>query len=235
MQLFYNPSLSSGDTSLQFDKEESKHIVKVLRKVIGDKILIANGKGTHFEAEITIATPSLCQVEITAETTQDKRPFEVHIAVAPTKMMERLEWFVEKATEIGIDSITPIWCERSERKNLKEERLEKIVQSAFKQSAQFHIPTVHTGLRFSELIAQNKWDEKFIAHCLPDEKRELFNELPKGKNTLILIGPEGDFTPKEIELALSNQYKPVSLGATRLRTETAALVALHTAVLKNLT
>lgn len=235
MQLFYNPNLAAGDTQLQFDKEESKHIVKVLRKVVGDSIHIANGKGQHFIAEITLATPSNCQVKITEELSAEKRNFEVHIAIAPTKMMDRIEWFVEKATEIGVDSITPIWCDRSERKSIKGDRLEKIVQAAFKQSAQYYIPVVNPAVNFSEYIRHTTAEQKFIAHCMEDDKRELAKELIEGKSVAILIGPEGDFTPKEIEQALANGFKAVSLGSTRLRTETAALVAVHTAVLKNLT
>ncbi len=233
MQLFYTPSLDDTMPSFVFDKEESKHIIKVLRKKEGDILHVTNGLGVLFTTEITIASDSKCSVKINAVEKQESPKFQLHLAVAPTKMNERYEWFLEKATEIGIQEITPIICEHSERKIIKTERFQKILESAMKQSLHYHLPKLNEPLPFKDFIAQKKEGQLFIAHCEETTKKSLKNELNTGEDVTLMIGPEGDFSTTEIELALANQYIPVSLGHTRLRTETAAIVACHSVVFTN--
>ncbi|MFA7446622.1 MAG: 16S rRNA (uracil(1498)-N(3))-methyltransferase [Flavobacteriaceae bacterium] len=225
MQLFYSSEIDQHSTHFSFDKEESRHIVRVLRKKESDLIYLTNGKGHLFEGEITSAFERKCEVKIIKNTFFDPCDYQLHLAVAPTKMNDRYEWFLEKATEIGISEITPIICEHSERKEIKTERFEKILLSAMKQSLQYYLPKLNSPIRFSDFIGQEMSGQLFIAHCIESDKKELVKEVqPKGKIT-ILIGPEGDFSEKEVETALAKGYLPVSLGNTRLRTETAAVYA----------
>lgn len=233
MQLFYNSDIKQGAETFFFDKEESKHIIKVLRKKESDKIFITNGLGFIFESEITLASEKKCEVKITKETFQEPDKFYTHIAVAPTKMNDRLEWFLEKATEIGIHEITPIICDHSERKVYKIDRAEKIIQAAMKQSLHYYIPKINEPISFSQFVKSNSDGQKFIAHCEETDKKSFKNEVKKDEKITILIGPEGDFSTKEINLAIENHFIPVTLGNTRLRTETAALVACHTIALIN--
>lgn len=233
MQLFYTPDLSTGAQSFIFDKEESRHIVKVLRKKEGDTIQITNGKGFMFMSEIIFASEKKCEVKIISEREQPALPYRLHLAVAPTKMNDRYEWFLEKATEIGITEITPLICEHSERTVFKADRFEKILQSAMKQSLQFHLPVLHEPLPFTTFVNQQRNGQLFIAHCEETVKKLLKTELRPQQEVTILIGPEGDFSTKEIEMALSKNYIPVSLGNTRLRTETAAVVAAHSVAFVN--
>jgi 16S rRNA (uracil1498-N3)-methyltransferase len=233
MQLFYNSDIKQGDTTFFFDKEESKHIVKVLRKKESDKIFITNGLGFLFESEIILASEKKCEVKITKETFQEPDKFYTHIVVAPTKMNDRLEWFLEKATEIGIHEITPIICDHSERKLYKIDRAEKIIQAAMKQSLHYYIPKINEPISFAQFVKSNIDGQKFIAHCEETDKKSFKNEVNKDEKVTILIGPEGDFSTKEINLAIENNFIPVTLGNTRLRTETAALVACHTIALIN--
>ena len=234
MQLFYTPDIQSEDKEFTFSKEESKHITKVLRKKSGDRIHITNGKGYLFEAEITMADQKNCLISILNCINKERHPYHLHIAIAPTKMNDRLEWFLEKATEIGVDEITPVICDNSERKVVKQERLEKIIQSAMKQSLQTHLPKLNNAIKLQDFINQPIEGQRFIAHCYEDQKQELNDQLLINTQYTILIGPEGDFSKIEVEKALSNQFIPVSLGNTRLRTETAGIVACHTVALKNL-
>lgn len=233
MQLFYNPNISPEDSSFHFEKEESRHIVKVLRKKIGDRLHITNGKGGLFEAELTIASTKQCTVNITSKSLQDKRNYRLHLAVAPTKMNDRYELFLEKATEIGIETITPIICDHSERKVVKTERFEKIIQSAMKQSLQSYLPELKDQISFKDFIANVKSTQKFIAHCEEMDRKSLKSQLRPNENCLILIGPEGDFSLKEIEIAMQHGFIPVTLGNTRLRTETAAIAACHSVAFIN--
>ncbi|RZJ67281.1 MAG: 16S rRNA (uracil(1498)-N(3))-methyltransferase [Flavobacterium sp.] len=233
MQLFYNPDISTATQTLSFDKEESRHIVKVLRKTVGDKLFVTNGFGFLFKTEITLASDNKCVVRIVSSEQQERGVQKLHLAVAPTKMNDRYEWFLEKATEIGISEITPLICDRSERKIVKNERFDKILVSAMKQSGQYYLPKLNESTTFKEFMKQNPNGQKFIAHCLETDKKSLRNELQKASDATILIGPEGDFSEKEIQLALDNSYIPVSLGNTRLRTETAAVVACHSFVFVN--
>ena len=225
MQFFYNPNISKTESTFTFDKEESRHIIKVLRMKAGDPLKITNGKGSIFEAEIVGEDSKNCSVKILLEFFQNPLPYRLHLAVAPTKLNDRYEWFLEKATEIGVSEITPIICKHSERKEIKPERFEKILLSAMKQSLQYYLPKLNPATRFSDFIKKENGGQLFIAHCIETDKKELAKEAQaKGKIT-ILIGPEGDFSEKEISLALTNRYIPVSLGNTRLRTETAAVYA----------
>ncbi|WP_242204448.1 16S rRNA (uracil(1498)-N(3))-methyltransferase [Aestuariivivens insulae] len=227
MQLFYNPDINEQTIEFAFSKEESRHITKVLRKNTGDTLHITNGNGWLFTAEILIADIKKCVAKVTHKTLQEKRSYNIHLAVAPTKMNDRYEWFLEKATEIGIDTITPIICDRSERKVIKPERYEKILQSAMKQSLHCYLPKLNAAITFKEFIKQELKGDRFVAHCEETDRKSLKQELHPNTPTTILIGPEGDFSVKEIEMALKNNFIPVTLGATRLRTETAAIVACH--------
>lgn len=233
MQLFYNPTINETQDSFVFDKEESKHIIKVLRKKESDILHVTNGLGFLFKTEIKIASDNKCTVKIFSFEKQEAPKFHLHLAVAPTKMNERYEWFLEKATEIGIQEITPIICEHSERKIIKTDRFQKILESAMKQSLHFYLPKLNEPISFKDFIKQKNNGQLFIAHCEEIDKKSLKNELKVNQDVTVLIGPEGDFSVKEIQLAIDNNFIPVSLGATRLRTETAAIVACHSVVFKN--
>ena len=234
MQLFYNKDISKNDTQFTFDKTESRHIVKVLRKKDGELLYITNGKNELFIVKIILANDKRCLVEIlNSETKLKSWNYHLHIAIAPTKNNDRLEWFLEKATEIGIDEITPIICSNSERTVLKTDRLEKIVQSAMKQSLKFTLPKLNEPIKFVEFINQNFKGDLFIAHCEELDKKSLAKEVKPNTDVLVLIGPEGDFSPQEIEKALAKKFIPVTLGESRLRTETAGVVATQTVALIN--
>jgi 16S rRNA (uracil1498-N3)-methyltransferase len=233
MQLFYNPDIQETTSSFIFDKEESRHIIKVLRKSVGNILKITNGKGWLFDAEITNADIKKCQVKISNAKKQPKRNYNLHLAVAPTKMNDRFEWFLEKATEIGIDSVTPILCDHSERKIIKSDRFEKIMQSAMKQSLQCYLPKLNELTPFSSFVSKVTKGQLFIAHCEETDKKSLKTELQPKQDITILIGPEGDFSVKEIEMALHHNFIPVTLGNTRLRTETAAIAACHSVAFVN--
>ncbi|MDO7745056.1 MAG: 16S rRNA (uracil(1498)-N(3))-methyltransferase [Pedobacter sp.] len=225
MHVFYTPDIIADEYVL--NQEESWHCTKVLRLVVGDVVYLIDGKGGLFEAEIvTEAKKSVALRVLKTSREYQKRNHRLHIAVAPTKNIDRLEWFLEKATEIGIDEITPIICDRSERKVIKEDRLNKVITSAVKQSLQAYHPVLNEATGFKEFIGNTTATHKLIAHCIDGEPRKYIGEVSSpGQDYLILIGPEGDFSPAEIQLALQNDFKPLTLGNTRLRTETAALAA----------
>ena len=233
MQLFYNPDIDETTKSFSFDKEESKHIIKVLRKKDSDILHVTNGSGLLFETEITLASDNKCIVEVLSIKKSPEPKFRLHLAVAPTKMNDRFEWFLEKATEIGIQEITPIICDRSERKVINLERFEKIIFSAMKQSNETFLPKLNDAVSFKEFIKQKNKGLQFIAHCEETDKRSLKDALKPNEDVTLLIGPEGDFSDKEIALAIENNFQPVTLGNTRLRTETAAVVACHSVVFFN--
>ena len=233
MQLFYNPDISEQSNTFSFPKDESRHIIKVLRKKTGDTLHITNGKGYLFTAEITIADQKNCVVNIINSEFKKPTDYQLHLAVAPTKMNDRYEWFLEKATEIGITSITPIYCDHSERKKVKKDRFEKILQSAMKQSLHLYLPTLNEPISFKDYVNQDFSGDIFIAHCEETDKKSLKNEIKPNSETTILIGPEGDFSVNEIETAIKNKFIPVTLGNTRLRTETAAIVACHSVAFIN--
>jgi 16S rRNA (uracil1498-N3)-methyltransferase len=228
MQLFYNSEISTETTQITFDKIESKHIVRVLRKKESDILKITNGKGVLFDVKITVASDKKCLAEIiNAEEKPKPWNYYLHVAIAPTKKIDRIEWFLEKATEIGIDEITPIICANSERKFVKIERFEKIIQSAMKQSLKCTLPKLNAPVKFNEFINQNFDGKVCIAHCEEQEKKLLKATINPLENTTILIGPEGDFSLEEIKKAFTKKMIPISLGESRLRTETAALVAVQ--------
>ncbi|TKC56858.1 16S rRNA (uracil(1498)-N(3))-methyltransferase [Pedobacter hiemivivus] len=225
MHVFYTPDISSNEYVL--NEEESKHCTKVLRLGTGAMVYLIDGIGGLYKAEITGEHKKHVSLKVVeAKHEYNKRNHHLHIAIAPTKNIDRLEWFLEKATEIGIDEITPVICDRSERKIVKEDRLYKVITSAVKQSLQAYHPVLNPQISLSTFLKQANDSVKMIAHCLDNEPRQFIAEVtrPKERYT-ILIGPEGDFTGAEIELALQSGYKPLTLGNTRLRTETAALAA----------
>lgn len=233
MQLFFNPDIDELTQGIVFTSDESKHIIKVLRKSEGDDLQITNGKGGLFKAEITLANIKNCVAKIVSKEFQEKKNYQLHMAVAPTKMNDRYEWFLEKATEIGVDKITPIICQHSERKVVKIERFEKILQSAMKQSLHTYLPQLNDAIPFNDFIKQEFDGQKYIAHCEDTNRKSLKNSLSAGQDVTIMIGPEGDFSSTEIEMAIKNGFMPVTFGDTRLRTETAAIVACHSVMYEN--
>lgn len=228
MQLFYNPLIINKNTSeVVLDKDESRHIHKVLRKNIGDKLTFTNGNGSFFETEI-IQSGKTVTIKILEENKATPMPYALHLAVAPTKLNDRYEWFLEKATEIGVTEITPIICEHSERRVIKKERFEKIIQSAMKQSLKAHMPVLNEAISFKDFIhSQPSSGIKLIAHCSDGEKVSVKQVVNPRESVLVLIGPEGDFSDSEIKLAKSLGFQSIHLGNSRLRTETAAIVACH--------
>lgn len=216
------------------NEEESQHVLKVLRKKSGDKLFVINGNGTFCEAQIIQENTRNCKIQVLKkEIKQRLRNYNLHIAIAPTKNIDRFEWFVEKAVEIGISEITPLTCFHSERRVLKEDRIMKIIISASKQSQEFYFPKLNKLTGFDEFIKQQRSEFKYIAHCYQDKKILLWNHYQKNENALILIGPEGDFSEKEVEQAIKTGFVPVSLGESRLRTETAGIVACNTVSIIN--
>ena len=230
MQLFYIDKISD---EIILNTSESKHIIKILRKKKNDIVFFTNGKGFLFEAIITKADVKNCILKVLNKINKTKkRNYHLHIGIAPTKNIERFEWFLEKATEIGIDEITPLICERSERKIIKLERLNKILISSIKQSLQYQLPKLNKMMTFKDFVIKDYNQKKLIAHCGIDKKQPLMSLKNKNKY-LILIGPEGDFSATEIKLAKENNYTSISLGKNRLRTETAGIVATNTINLNN--
>ncbi len=229
--MFYVPDI---DTSNYLPEEEAQHATKVLRLKVGDEIRLTDGKGNFYDAKISEIHNKVCGFSIIKKTEIPQKNFRIHIAIAPTKNIDRIEWFVEKAVEIGIDEITPVICQCSERKVLKEERLEKIIVSAMKQSLKAYNTKLNPLCSVRDVITQSDYTQKFIAHCDDDnEKNELKDICKTNTDTLILIGPEGDFSAEEISLAKKNGFRTIALGKSRLRTETAGIVACHTVNLVN--
>lgn len=232
MHIFYTPDLSG--LSYTLNEDESKHCVRVLRLSENDTLVLVDGRGGFYEARIQDAHPKRCKVEIVKSTADyGQRRFNIHIAIAPTKNIDRFEWFLEKATEMGVDEITPLLCSNSERKVIKEDRLEKIMVSAMKQSLKAYLPKLNPLTSFNDFIRLNADADKYIAHCEDQQKVHLKNLVKSNQNTIVLIGPEGDFSSEEIKRALQNNYQPVSLGDSRLRTETAGVAAVHIVNLAN--
>lgn len=230
MHLFYQPDLS-GETIL-LSEEESKHAIRVLRMSIGERVELVDGKGTRATAEVANDHPKRCELRILSRSIEKtNRDYYLHIAIAPTKNIERTEWFVEKAVEIGIDEITFLDCEHSERGVIKLDRIEKVAVSAMKQSQQSWMPLINDMMDFHTFMACGTADVMLIAHCEDGQKNPISSVSFSDKKVLILIGPEGDFSSEEIERALGSNYTAVSLGETRLRTETAALYAVAAASL----
>ncbi len=228
MQYFYDPSLVPDSKDCTLGREESNHVIRVLRKKVGDPIQLTNGQGHVFTARIVDPSLKACRAEIVKVEKVIPKMYSLHLAVAPTKSMDRYEWFLEKATEIGVDEITPILCEHSERKVLKRHRLDKVLQSAMKQSKRAYLPKLNDLTKLSDFLEVKHESLQFIAHCQEGEKSELKRRIFPDKDIVIMIGPEGDFSEKEIQLALEKGYSPVSMGEYRLRTETAAILACAT-------
>jgi 16S rRNA (uracil1498-N3)-methyltransferase len=219
MHRFYTPELTLEFSHLTLSEAESKHAVQVMRLLNDQQIELFNGKGLSAIATVIDNHPKRCSVRIDQRSEHPKEN-QIHIAIAPTKNMERLEWFVEKATEIGITEISLIKCKNSERREVKIERLEKILISAVKQSGRYFMPQLNTLVKWTDFLQKNP--NGLIAHCREGEKMKIDTSF---QNKVIVIGPEGDFTHEEIELAIGRGYSPITLGENRLRTETAALVA----------
>lgn len=231
MHLFYTPDISHNN---ELPEEEAQHCIRVLRLNIGDEVTLTDGKGCFYKAEISAATHKRCLVTVKESIPQPPLTLcRIHIAMAPTKNMDRNEWFAEKATEIGIDQLSFLCCRFSERKVIKTERIEKILVSAMKQSLKAYLPKLNEMMEFDKFIAQDFKGQKFIAHCYEGVKPQLKHILKPSEDAIVLIGPEGDFSEEEVEKAINNGFIPVSLGRSRLRTETAALVACHTLNLLN--
>jgi len=230
MHQFYAPDI---EQTLLLPEEESLHCTKVLRLTGGTPISISDGKGNRFVANIVHAHPKQTLIEFVEKVHEPRNEGSlIHIAIAPTKNKDRMEWFVEKATEIGIDIITPVFCHFSERKSISAERLEKIAIAAMKQSQRAYLPTLNPSISLHQFINQTTERQRFIAHCYEEERTFLQSVYKPDSNAIVLIGPEGDFTHEEVAEALQHGFLPVSLGDNRLRTETAGLVACHIMKLK---
>lgn len=225
MHLFYTPDIA---TTLELPQEEAAHALRVLRLTEGEEVMLTDGKGSFYQAEIDVISGKRCYVRIVEANTPDSLwRGHLHLAMAPTKNMDRIEWFAEKATEIGVDEISFLDCRFSERKVVKNERVEKILVSAMKQSLKPTLPRLNPMKPFNKFITQSFSGKKFIAHCYEGEKDSLMHAIQPGEDVLVLIGPEGDFSPEEVDMAIAQGFLPITLGKSRLRTETAALVAVH--------
>ena len=226
MHTFFAPDLAGATYILPED--ESKHAVRVLRLGVADVVELLDGRGGRYTAAVADANPKRCQLHVTHNETVQARSYYTHVAVAPTKNLDRMEWFVEKAVEIGVERITFLRCARSERRELKLERLEKIAISALKQSGQAWLPQLDEMTDYAEFVHATDPATTFIAHLADDERTALSSVAAVGARCCVLIGPEGDFTSAEITMARGRGIRPVMLGASRLRTETAALAAVLT-------
>lgn len=227
LPFFYKKDISSIDSTVVLDEDTSKHVVQVLRMQNGEQLKLTDGKGNIFSCEITDNHRKKTVVSIIEKSEVSQHKTSITIAISPVKNNSRFEWFLEKATEIGVTEIVPLICERTEKQQLKTERLQGILISAMLQSQQAWLPVLDEARKYDQYIksaGEQPSIQKFIAHCEEDQKTLLSFIQPSSQST-ILIGPEGDFTHKEIEIALNAGFKPVSLGATRLRTETAGMVA----------
>ena len=232
MILFYTPDITT-EKRYTLSESESEHAIRVLRLKEGDTLTLVDGKGSFFEASILDGNPKKCEVEITNINKEYHSKPILHIAIAPTKNNDRTEWFIEKCTEIGITEITPILCKHSERKKIKQERFEKTAVSAMKQSLKASLPLVNELIDFKDIVNLSFKGKKYIAHCYQENQKHFKNLYQKGENSLILIGPEGDFSKEEVGLAINNGFEPITFGQSRLRTETAGVVACTTFNLLN--
>lgn len=231
MQLFYAPDIKGDEYTLS--EEESRHCTKVLRLNIGDDIILTDGNGVFYKTKLFEINSRKCKLQIKSIENQEARTFKLHIAIAPTKNTSRFEWFLEKATEIGIDEISPIICQHSERKHIKIDRLNKIIVSAMKQSLKAYCPVLNEAITFNKFIKKSYNHNKYIAYCETDTEEQLKKIYNKPNDALIMIGPEGDFSKEEVALSEDAGFRKINLGKSRLRTETAAIVACHTIILLN--
>lgn len=236
MQLFYAPDIDFDSDCYTLSEEESRHCVRVLRLRVGDSLYVTDGEGTLCRAEIVEISPKNCTLSLRERTEAfEKRNYRLCVAMAPTKNTDRLEWFVEKATEIGIDRIVPLLTEHGERRVLKTDRLMRVATGAVKQSLKAYHPQIDELTSFRQVVEEQSFEGlKFIAYCGEEVKRTPLKACVRpGEDVLVLIGPEGDFSPEEVAMARRNGFIPVSLGRSRLRTETAGVVAVHTVALLN--
>jgi RNA methyltransferase, RsmE family len=232
MQIFYTPDIAGLEYT--FSEDESKHAIRVLRMNLGDEIFLVDGKGNFFEAVISDAHPKRCKILVkNVISNYEKRNYHLHVAISPLKNPDRFEWFLEKAVEIGIDEITPLLCERTEKKTLNPERANRIIESAMKQSIKAFHPLLHPLTRISDLV-KNATEENKMIGCCEGERSLIRNCYKPGHKTLILIGPEGDFTEEEVALSKSFGFTPITMGESRLRTETAGITAVHSISFLNL-
>lgn len=229
-RFFYQPDIELGELT----KDDTQHAVRVLRMREGDELWLMDGRGTFYRAEISMASNHRCAYRVVERLPQSRAWMgHLHLAVAPTKLNDRIEWLAEKATEIGFDELTFLNCQFSERRVVKEERIDKILISAMKQSRKAWKPVLNGMTDFHRFVTEERSGQKFICHCYEGDKPFLMDVLRQGEDATVLIGPEGDFSVDEVRLAEANGYKAVSLGWSRLRTETAALVAVHLMQIKN--
>ena len=228
MEIFYNEKLDEKDKSLIFGLEESRHLIKVLRKKVGELINVTNGRGLEWKGEIISTDSHIVTLNKTGAVQHLNQILPIHIAIAPTKSNDRLEFFLEKAVEIGITQITPIICEHSERKTVNYTRMKKILVRAIKQSAQYFLPQLNLMVSFEDLIKFDNTETRLLAHCQKGNKMALHQIGNLNKEILIMIGPEGDFSNNEIKIAQNHSFRMISLGQNRLRTETAGIIACNT-------
>ncbi|HEY5406700.1 MAG TPA: RsmE family RNA methyltransferase [Ginsengibacter sp.] len=226
MQLpfFFEENLPDEE-NFTLSEETSKHVVQVLRINLNENILITNGQGQVLTVRLTKADKKNAEVQIVSKSVSTKVIPRISIGISLIKNNNRLEWFLEKATEVGVSEIIPIICERTEKQHFRHDRMKNILVSAMLQSQQAWLPKLHETVKFKVLIEDQSYENKYIAHCIDDKKNLLSTEITSSGNQIMLIGPEGDFTKEEVATALKNNYIPVSLGETRLRTETAGIVA----------
>lgn len=229
MELFFDPAFKGQGI---LSESESKHCINVLRHKVDDEITVADGKGHYYRCKIINAHPKKCELALIEKQTFPKSNFNIHMAVAPTKSIDRFEWMVEKAMELGINEITPLLCHHSERKKVRTDRIERVVVAAMKQSLKAYMPVINELTTFDDFI-KKKHHNGYIAHCYESDKSALKEAYTTGSDCLLCIGPEGDFSPDEVDMAVKAGYKPVSLGNSRLRTETAGVIACHTIHLLN--
>lgn len=232
MYLFYTTEIEGDWATLA--EGEARHCAQVLRKQVGDELHFVDGRGGMYKGRLLAVGKKSCRIQVEDKMeVQSPSPVHLHLAVAPTKNIDRFEWFLEKATEIGISAITPLLCQRSERRRLRPERLERVLIAAMKQSLKAQLPVLNPLTTFADFIQNPLLGEGLIAHCIENNKMSLKQTYQAGKDVCILIGPEGDFSSEEVDLALKQGFKAVGLGEARLRTETAALVACHSIHLLN--
>ncbi len=227
MPVFYTPQIDKMKAIL--DEEESRHIIKVLRMTEGDTVELVDGKGNYCKGIISVPDPKACQVRIRdIDPGYLHRDYYLHIAIAPTKSSDRFEWFLEKATEIGVDEISPIICARSERNRIRHDRSQKVLITAMKQCGRALLPTLNKEISLKNFLHNSSADIKLLAHCNTDRSQSIFAEPVKDLSWIIMIGPEGDFTPREIEEAIQMNYREINMGEAVYRTETAGILACHT-------
>ncbi|MCK5821653.1 MAG: 16S rRNA (uracil(1498)-N(3))-methyltransferase [Bacteroidales bacterium] len=232
MNLFYSDNISQG--YCVFPEIESRHLIKVMRKTTGDQVFFVDGKGGYYEGVIHDPHPKRCLIQITNKKTDyGKKNYSLHMAVAPTKNIDRFEWFLEKATEIGVDRISPVLSFHSERKQIKPDRLNRVLTAAMKQSLKAYHPVLEELTSFKEFISRDFTGQKYIPHCNSTDLVSISSVLKPGTDALIMIGPEGDFSLEEVEMAEKNGFIGISLGKSRLRTETAAIIATHSVYFVN--